>query len=67
MGTNHPCDHAPVSWDVEIVLLPHPDAARRISRAYALILKFARTIDEEGVASNEENLDQAMPRDTLDD
>ena len=50
-------------WEVEIVFLPHPDAVRRISRAYALILDFVRAGDDETDPSDTE----IAPNDTLDD
>ena len=33
--------------EAELVFLPHPDAARRIRQAYALILEFAGDPDDE--------------------
>ena len=54
-------------WEVEIVFLPHPDAVRRISRAYVLILEFARAGDDEIDTSDTEISKRIAPRDTLDD
>ena len=54
-------------WEVEIVFLPHPDAVRRISRAYALILDFVRAGDDEIETSYSDSSKRIAPRDTLDD